>query len=109
MNVDIRSRGFSLSEPLRAHCERHLAFALSRFSARITRVVLRLADINGPRGGQDKQCSLVVFLGDGGSPIAVESTDADLYAAIARSADRVSQAVARRVQRSHAHQSSAGL
>ncbi len=97
MNLDIRARGFSLTESLRAHCERQLAFALSRFGARLSRVTVRLVDINGPHGGVDKRCSVVISL-RGHGPIAVESTDADLYAAISRSAERAGQAVARRVQ-----------
>jgi ribosome-associated translation inhibitor RaiA len=108
MNVDIRTRGFSLTDALRAHCRRHVDFALSRFAIRITRVAVRLSDINGPRGGEDKQCSLVIFL-SGGSPIAVESTDADLYAAIARCVERAGQCVARRVQRSQEYSSAAGV
>jgi ribosomal subunit interface protein len=99
MNLDIRARGFSLTQALRAHCERQLAFALSRFASRLTQVTVRLVDINGPHGGVDKRCSVVISL-HGHGPIAVESTDVDLYAAISRSAERAGQAVVRRVQHS---------
>jgi ribosome-associated translation inhibitor RaiA len=102
MNLDIRTRGFSLTDALRTHCERQLGFALSRFGDRLTRVTVRLVDINGPHGGVDKRCSLVISL-RGLGPVVVESTDVDLYAAISRSAERAGQAVARRVQHSHQH------
>jgi ribosome-associated translation inhibitor RaiA len=58
VQVQVRGRNIELTEELRAHVERRLQFALSRFSQRIDRVVVRLADANGPRGGDDKNCPI---------------------------------------------------
>jgi ribosomal subunit interface protein len=98
MQFDIRGRGIPLTEALRAHCERRLRFALSRFGPRLGRVVVRLSDVNGPRGGVDKRCQAVLAV-SGGRTVTVESEDADLYAAIDRVADRMGQAVSRALAR----------
>ena len=52
MQVDIRARGFELTEGLRQHTERRLDFALGWADYDIRKVAVRLFDINGPRGGR---------------------------------------------------------
>ena len=94
MKIDIRGRHVELTETLLAHTERRLRFALSRFGQRIRHVTVQLTDLNGPRGGVDKQCRVTVTL----SPsrrVMVEATDADLPTAIDRAADRVERSVTR--------------
>jgi ribosomal subunit interface protein len=98
MQLDIRGRGFPLTEALRAHCERRLSFALARFGPRLGRVGVRLSDVNGPRGGVDKRCQVKLPLAKGRT-LTVQSSDADLYAAIDRAADRAAQAVSRELER----------
>jgi len=51
MRVNIKVRGFSLTSALRSHAERRLCFTLAHRVDRIQRVVMRISDINGPRGG----------------------------------------------------------
>jgi ribosome-associated translation inhibitor RaiA len=97
MQIDIRTR-FSLSDAIRSTVERRLAFALGRFGGRIAGVTVWLGDVNGPRGGVDKTCQVQVALASG-NRLLVEDADADLYAAIARAADRVGRAVARDLAR----------
>ena len=58
MRIDIQGRGFPLTAALLDHTEQRLRFALTRTSARIKRVVVRLGDRNGPRGGEDKFCRM---------------------------------------------------
>ena len=59
------------------------AVALTCCDDRIQRVVMRLSDINGPRGGADKRCHLQVVLA-GLPDVVVEDIEADLYVAIDR-------------------------
>jgi len=98
MQVDIQARHFSLTEALRNHAERRLRFALTCFDDHIQRVVIRLSDINGPKGGVDKHCHLQVVL-SGLHDVVIEDTEADMYVAINRATDRAGRTVERRIGR----------
>ncbi len=98
MRIHVRSRGFELTEALRAHAERRLLFALGRFGGRVQSVMLRIDDVNGQRGGADKRCQIAARLAPWGE-VRVEEMDGDLYAAISRAADRLDRAVARETER----------
>ncbi len=101
MIVDLRAQGFTLTPALAVHVRRRLGFVLTRHSAHIQRVAVRLGDENGPRGGVDKYCRIQVNLLD--APFAiVEDVGADLYAAIDRAADRVGRVVVKHLDRTHA-------
>ena len=99
MNVNIQSLGFPITAALADHARRRLRFVLTRHSDRIQRVVVRLGDENGPRGGVDKFCRIQVYLFD--APVAViEDIGPDLYAVIDRAADRMGRLVAKNLDRS---------
>jgi hypothetical protein len=61
VHIDITAHNFLLTDALRIHAERRLHFSLSNYDERIQRVVLRLSDINGPRGGADEARFLNTF------------------------------------------------
>jgi ribosome-associated translation inhibitor RaiA len=98
MQIDIQTRNFELTHALRSHTERRLHFALSSAGNHVQRIIVRLSDINGPRGGEDKRCHLQVVLA-GLSDVVVEDTEADLYFAIDRASDRAGRSVMRRINR----------
>jgi len=98
MQIDIQARKFSLTNALRSHAERRLRFALTCYEEHIQRVVMRLSDINGPRGGEDKRCHLQVVLA-GLPDVVIEDIEADLYVAIDRATDRAGRTVARKIDR----------
>lgn len=98
MHIDIRAQGFDLTDGLRDHAERRLNFALDWARHNIGKVVLRLTDINGPRGGQDKRCQLRIPL-PRMRAVVIEETAADIYLAIDRSIDRAARALERRLSR----------
>jgi hypothetical protein len=58
----------------------------------ISVVVVRLGDINGPRGGPDKQCGLVVQL-VGGQTVVVSETDTCAYSAVDLATTRMKRLV----------------
>ena len=98
MRVDIQGRGFGLTAPLLEHTQRRLRFALTRTSDRIKRVVVRLGDKNGPRGGVDKFCRKQVSLGN--PPLVlIEEVGVDLYATIDRATERAGRNLIERVKR----------
>ena len=98
MQIDIQARHFSLTESLRNHAERRLRFTLTSFDEYIFKVVMRLSDINGPRGGKDKRCHLQVIL-SGLPDIVIEDTEADMYIAIDRAISRAGRSVKRKIDR----------
>ena len=100
MQIDIQSRGFSLTDALLSHVRRRLVSAMSYCSSHVNRVVIRLSDINGPRGGADKRCHIQVVLA-GISDVVVEDTKVNLYDAIDRATDRARRSVFRKVDRQH--------
>ncbi len=77
---------------------RRMAFAVGRFAGRVRSVTVRLADINGPRGGADKQCQVSVRLTHPRRLIVVEDVDVNEVTVISRAAERLSRAVARAVR-----------
>jgi ribosomal subunit interface protein len=102
MQTHIQSRGFNLTEALREYTLRRLRYAVSFASDRIRRVTVQLSDINGPRGGADKRCQLVVTMEKLPSVI-IEDTENDLYAAIDRATERAARSVARNLERKQVH------
>ena len=88
--------------PRRDDVERRFRFALGRFAPRIGRVTITMADVNGPRGGLDKRCRVVVGLVPRGHVIA-EVSDRSYDAASCRAADRVGHAVGRELERRRGH------
>lgn len=98
MRMDIRSQGFSLTAGLRDYIRNRLAYGLSYGDQAISRISVRLSDINGPRGGPDKRCLVEVQL-KAASSVVIEDVEADLYTAIDRATERARRAVARRLAR----------
>lgn len=99
MRMTIQTNGFTMTTALRSYTEQRLATALGWARQHMRKLVVWLSDINGPRGGVDKRCKIQVQL-DGGRDIIIEDTEADLYAAIDRAAERADRAVVKRVERS---------
>jgi putative sigma-54 modulation protein len=94
MELQIRSEGFRTTAALHAFTRERLGFALGRFRGLVAKVRVRLSDDNGPRGGIDKRCRFEVRL-HGAPAVLIEERSDDLYAAIARAAQRVERQVAR--------------
>jgi len=108
MQYRIHGQGVKITASLKRETERHLRFALSRFSPSIEQVGVRLIDVNGPRGGVDKRCRIVVTMKDADT-IVVEAEDARMNAAISAAADRMGRTVARAVRRRREDGQRAGL
>jgi putative sigma-54 modulation protein len=98
MELDIRAQNLHVDEATEELVQQKMDTALEQFDTWITRVMVHLEDVNGPRRGVDKQCRVLVNL-KGGKTIKVEDLDEDMVSAINRAADRVGQAVSREVDR----------
>jgi regulator of nucleoside diphosphate kinase len=60
---------------------------------------VRIKDVNGPRGGIDIECSVMVELASVGRPVVVTGKGADAYAAILEAYARLREAVSRALER----------
>ena len=96
MQIDIQSPKLDLTTAISMYLRRRVDFALSSWAERVRRVEVRLADVNGPRGGEDKLCRIRIIL-VAVPDVVVEDVQADLYAAIDRAAARASRAVNRKL------------
>ncbi len=98
MRIGIVSQGIPLTQAISDYAQRRLKTALNRYEPLLGSVQVRVADVNGPRGGIDKHC-VVEVRGPTLASIIVRERDADLYVAIDRAADRIDRATARRIGR----------
>ena len=78
--------------------ENVLSSALDRFRHRLQQVHLYVEDVNGPRGGIDKQCRCVLHLRQM-APIVIQDQDDNMIALIYRVANRASYALSQRAAR----------
>lgn len=62
MNVNLTLRGVELNRAEIDALTRKAEFALDRFGGKLDRMDVILEDINGPRGGDDKVCRLILHL-----------------------------------------------
>lgn len=98
MEIEIQAQGFAVTAALRAYLAKRLEAALGPFKRQVRRVVARLGDENGPRGGYDKTCRIGVSVG-GAPDVFAADTRPDLYAAIDCAVDRLAVALSRRLNR----------
>lgn len=98
MQIDIQTTGFTLTDGIRGSLMKRLADDLSHGDDHVTQVIVRLSDINGPRGGVDKRCFIEVRLKHAPG-LVIEDTEADLYLAIARATERAGRAMERSLAR----------
>lgn len=94
MQLQIRSKGFTLTEGIRSHIERRVGFAFDRFQQDIGNVIVWLWDVNGHKGGgDDKRCRIAVRLRR--RHVILEEAAGDLYIAIDRAIGAAGKLVAR--------------
>ena len=108
MQIDIQARNFLLTNALREYIQRRLGFALSARDEHIQCVMVRLSDVNGPRGGRDKRCHIQVVLSQL-ADVVIEDIEFDMYIAIDRAADRAGRTVNRKLDRQRDNERTTGL
>ncbi len=98
MEPKIHGQNISVGDHLDDHVRRQMEFALGQFDSWISSLDVHLEDVNGPKGGVDKQCRIVLGL-KGGRTIKVQDIDVDMTVAINRAADRLSHVVSRETEK----------
>lgn len=99
MEISTVDRSGYLSSATLASVRRRLLFALSRFDPKIETVELTVSDVNGPKGGIDKECRILLRLRRG-SDIVITDRDTSVAAGVARAVDRAARTLSRRIGRS---------
>lgn len=72
--------------------------SFERFQSYIRCVTVTFTDVNGPRGGVDKQCRCVLQL-KRMAPIVIEDRDGNIVDLASRVASRASQTLSQRIDR----------
>lgn len=98
MRLHIRRRGVVLDDFTRDYVKERLRAALGRFARYLTEVWVYLRDMNGPRGGVDKRCRVVVALPPAGR-VVVSGAGSELSSLLRGTADRARFAVRRHLKR----------
>lgn len=101
MKIDVRFRGVEASNALREHVRRRVHFQMSRFGNAVHSVVVRIGDINGPKGGEDKRCQ-VTLRGSRLGPLTIEDLSADVHSALDTALERAARAAGRDIERKRA-------
>lgn len=73
MHIELKIIGFLPEPGVREYISRRLRFALDRFERHVRRVIVHLTDVNGPRGGPDKRCQMVVEFHQGGEAMVADT------------------------------------
>jgi len=102
MQLQIHRQNIRLDQNQLEEIERRMMFALDQFDSWVVDATVYVEDVNGNKGGIDKSCRVLVNLRSG-KTIKVEDIDAELMAAVARAADRLSNAVGREIERKRSH------
>lgn len=100
MRIEIQAKRMPALNEIREHVRHRLQFALGRFAHGVSTVRVYLSDVNGPRGGSDKFCRIVVQLKQH-SRVVIQDLGHDMRQVVDRVADRVHQSVSRQLGRMH--------
>jgi putative sigma-54 modulation protein len=98
MKIDVRFRGLESSDALRDHIARRIHFHLSRFGSKVTAVLVRISDVNGPKGGVDKRCQVTVR-GPRLGLATLDEMSGDAYAAVDIAVERIGRSIGRELDR----------
>jgi putative sigma-54 modulation protein len=99
MQIEMTGLSFSLTPPIVRHVKQRVGTALATFAtAPVRSVMTTLRDINGPRGGVDKGCRIVVWL-HGRKAITADAVERDLYAAVDAAAAKLKESMRRLLRR----------
>lgn len=98
MEIKLFDGSIKTSEAQYHYVMKKIGAAAARLKDATCTVDVRLADVNGPKGGVDKQCSIVVTP-PGLATLRVEEQAADYYGAIDAAAATLKRSLARLLER----------
>ena len=96
MQTIIQSNDFELTHALDHFIKANVEKSMSACAAQVERLTVRIKDINGPKGGYDKECCVEVTLANY-SPIVVSKRSSDAYESIRKALGRASRTTLRKL------------
>ncbi len=96
MQTIIQSNDFNLTSALESFINQRVKKSMGACTGRIERLVVRLKDLNGPKGGADKECCVEIKLAQQKS-VVVRMRGADAYLCIQKALSRASRTTLRRL------------
>jgi putative sigma-54 modulation protein len=97
MQIDIHTSRLTLLPERREQIEHRADQCLGAWASQIGGVSVHLADLNGPTGGVDTRCRVLVML-DNAPDVVVEDVDSDLGDLITACFEQAQRAVAKRLR-----------
>jgi ribosomal subunit interface protein len=98
MKIDIQSKELKLGQTFKHNIKVKIRRLFQHNSDAINRINITVADINGPKGGEDKVCKINVSVG-GGPNILVSAREASAYKAVTQAIKRASATLNRQRQK----------
>lgn len=100
MKVNLRGVHLELTDALKNHVQKHLVEPIEHFyDSEAAEIEIHLRDTNGPKGGQDMECSVTVRVPRSQSIHVTEVSD-DIYKSVDLARDRVERAAKRTIEKS---------
>ncbi|MBX3205385.1 MAG: HPF/RaiA family ribosome-associated protein [Labilithrix sp.] len=97
MNIEIRATNVEVTVALEQHITTKFRGAIGAQRDHLDRVLVRICDVNGPKGGRDIHCHVVARLR--GRTLVVHDLAEDAYAATTHAAARLSELMVSVIER----------
>ncbi len=104
MKVIIGNQQKLISDSALVKTESKIIAAFARYGTNIVKVELTVEDVNGTRGGEDKECRIVVKLKKMDS-VVVTARNVSVSKAIAQTIHRAERSVSRKIEKRQMHPS----
>ncbi len=98
MKTNINFRKINRSNEITNYINKRISSAFSRVNDAIQTTSLTVSDINGPKGGIDKECTIVIKAA-GIKPIVICEQQSKLHNAIDRCISRANQVLMKQLQK----------
>lgn len=98
MQLTIYQTNVDATPSLLEYIDARIKKSLARMADQIDDITIRIADLNGPRGGEDKRCTIYVTLASSGATLIAE-TDSCIYRAVDKVTSRLKRVVSKKTRR----------
>lgn len=98
MKIDVTMQQACSDNEISCQVARRVRFALSRFGSAIRIIIIRITDVNGPKGGLDTRCVVSVKFASAGE-VVVQGQAKDAFSALNYCLPRVGRTITRNLER----------